>query len=431
MMKIICFLILTTLSLSNLYAQKISSKDVLATALSDEELKYNQQLATFAQGLKFHIPIVKQVEARIGFNGSALGDTLYGYIRNEDTYGIQVGLNSFKEIKQQKVLKISQIGVYQSENRVLEQQALMARYQSLVAVRFTQEALMARQKLDTLLNKKHEILRGMMERGLDIKVKDVMDTEGDQNALQLNLFGFENDKRFHQSQLQQFLENKSLSELDFNDFVTIEKIAQIIDNQKFIPSQFPSIDYKIARTQLVTAELDYVNSQNRQIFNTARIGYDNPLYLEEQRPKKFNTLNNFSLRFGFTVPLVGNNNFKRSEALLKQRIAQNDVDLLRQQNKQNVDIQYLKLENLLKQHRYFKDKIENNLIKKMLANEKLLSQITPLELVDMQLTQQKLEVRYLEIVQEITSEYIKLLDLSGALSAKPLKNYLSETLEGF
>ena len=430
-MKKIILLILTTLLLSSLYAQKISSKDVLATALSDEELQYNQQLATFAQGLKFYIPIVKQIEARIGFNGSALGDTLYGYIRNEDTYGIQIGFNSFKEIKQQKVLKINQIGVYQSENRVLEQQALMARYQILVAVRFTQEALITRQKLDTLLSKKHEILRGMMERGLDIKVKDVMDTEGDQNAVQLNLFGLENDKRFHQSQLQQFLENKMLSELDFDNFITIEKISEIVDNQKLILSQFPSIDFKIARTQLATAELDYVNSQNRQIFNNARIGYDNPLYLEEQKPKKFNTLNNFSLRFGFTVPLLGNSNFKRSEALLKQRIAQNEVDLLRQQNKQNVDIQYLKLENLLKRYRYFKEKIENNLIKKMLANEKLLAQMTPLELVDMQLTQQKLEVRYLDIGQEMTSEYIKLLELTGALSAKPLKNYLSESLEEF
>ena len=430
-MKKTTLLYFLILSFSSLYAQKIQTKDILATALTDERLQYNQQLATFAQGLKFHIPFVKQIEARIGFNGSALKDTLYGYIRNEDFYGVQVGLNSFREIKQQKLLKQAQIGVYQSENRVFQQQALMERYQSLAAVRFTQLAIAERQKLDTLLSKKHEILRVMMEHSLDFKVKDVMDTEGDKNTVQLALLDLENDKRFHQSKLQQFFKDKIFSELDVSDFIAVEKIAEVVDNQKIIPSQLPTLDYKKARTQFATAQLAYINAQNRQIFNMARVGFENPLYLEEQPIKKFNTLNNFSVRLGFTVPLIGNNNFKRSKALLEQREAQNDADWVRQQNQKSIDIQYLKLENLLKQHRFYKEKTEQNLIKKMLSNQTLLAQITPLELVDLQLTQQKLTVRTLEIVQDITAEYLKLLDLTGAVSAQPLKNYLSQALELF
>jgi hypothetical protein len=429
-MKKIALLILITTSLSTSYAQKIQTKDVLTTALTDERLQYNQQLVPFAQGLTFHIPLVKQIEARIGFNGSALSDTLYGYIRNEDTYGVQIGFNNPLEIKQQKVLKQAQIGVYASENRVFEQLALMERYQSLVAVRFVQIDLEERQKLDTLLRKKHDILRIMMEKGMDIKVKDVMDTEGDKNAVQLTLLDLENENRFHQSKIQQFLANKTMIELDFKNFITLEKIGEVIENQKLKLSQYPFIAYKNTKLQLATTQLAYINSQNRQILNSARLGYDNPLYLEEQPPKRFNTLNNFSFRLGLTVPLVGNNNFKRSEALIKQREAQNEADWTSQQNQKNIDIQYLKLENLLKQHRFYKAQTEQNLIKKMLANDKLLAQITPLELVDLQITQQKLQVRTLEIAKDITSEYVKLLELTGALSTVPLKNYLSNILEG-
>jgi hypothetical protein len=430
-MKYTLLSILTTLSLSTLYTQNITTKDILATALTDERLQYNQQLVPFAQGLTFHVPLVKQIEARIGFNGSALGDSLYGYIRNEDTYGVQIGFNSYREIKQQKVLKQAQIGLFKSENRVFQQQALMERYQSLVAVRFIQTALSERQKLDTLIRKKHDILRVMMEQGLDIKVKDVMDTEGDKNGVQLALLDLENEKRFQQSKIQQFLTLKTTTDLDFRDFITLEKIAEVVDNQKLIPSQYPSIAYKETKTQLASAQLDYINTQNRQILNSARIGYDNPLYLEEQPPKKFNTLNNFSFRLGLTVPLVGNNNFKRSQAILDQRQAQNEADWARLQNQKALDIQYQKLENLLKQHRFYKATTSQNLIQKMLANDKLLAQLTPLELVDLQITQQKLQVRTLEIAQDITSEYLKLLGLTGALSALPLKNYLSNGLEGF
>jgi Outer membrane efflux protein len=430
-MKKILFSIFIILSFSTTYAQKISTKDILTTALTDERLQYNQQLATYAQGLKFHVPLVKQIEARIGFNGSALSDTLYGYLRNEDYYGLQIGLNSLREIKQQKRVKIAQISVYQSQNRVFQQQALVERYQSLVAVRFIQNAIAERQKLDTLLGKKHEILRVMMERNVDFKVKDVMDTEGDKNTVQLALLDLENDRRFHQSKLQQFIQNKTVTELDLSDFITVEKIAQVVESQRNTPFQFPAIDYKNAQTQYSGSKLDYINSQNRQIFSMARIGFENPLYLELQPPKRFNTLNNFSLRVGLNVPLIGNNNFKRSESLLELKEAQNDADWVRQQNQKSVDIQYLKLENLLKQHRFYKEKTEQNLVKKMLKNDKLLAQITPLELVDMQLTQQKLEIRTLEIVQEITTEYVKLLELTGLISTTPLKNYLSQGLEGF
>jgi hypothetical protein len=430
-MKKILLVIFIVISLSTTYAQNISIKDILATALTNERLQYNQQLIPLAQGLTFHIPLVKQIEARIGFNGSALGDSLYGYLRNEDTYGVQIGFNSFREIKQQKVLKQAQIGVFMSENRVFQQQALMDRYQSLIAVRFIQTALSERQKLDTLLRKKHDILRVMMEQGMDIKVKDVMDTEGDKNAVQLALLDLENDKRFQQSKIQQFLALKTTVDLDFRDFIKLEKIAEVIGNQKLMPSQYPSIMYKETKTQLATAQLDYVNAQNRQILNSARLGYDNPLYLEAEPPKKFNTLNNFSFRLGLTVPLVGNNNFKRSQALLDQRQAQNDADWARLQNQKALEIQYQKLENLLKQHRFYKETTAQNLIQKMLNNDKLLAQLTPLELVDLQINQQKLQVRTLEITEEITSEYLKLLELTGTLSSLPLKNYLSNGLEGF
>ena len=67
----------------------------------------------------------------------------------------------------------------------------------------------------------------------------------------------------------------------------------------------------------------------------------------------------------------------------------------------------------------------------MLSNTSLTAQITAIEIVNLQFTQQKLAVRIVEIEQYITTEYLKLLDLTWALSAKPLKNYLSETLESY
>lgn len=426
-MKQIGLILFISLCISGLYGQKITPKDVLSTAVKDSRVLRNQQITSFTQGLKYHIPFVKQVEARLGINGSALGDTIYGYIRNEDFYGVQVGFNSFREIKQQKLMKQAQIGLYQSEARVLEQQALSDRYQSLVFWAFSQQLLTGRRELEILLNKKHDILRLMIEKGLDVKVKDVMDTEEDKNSVQLSILSLEEAIILQKNKIKQFLDYPSLPELNTINFITIEKILEVINNSKINPLNHPAIGYKNAKTAFSTSQLNYVNSQNRQILNMARLGYENPLYLE--RPKNFNTFNNISFRIGLTVPLTGNNNFKHSEALLEQKEAQNEVDILREQLARNVDNQYVKIESLINRYQLCVEKIQQSLIQKMLKNEKLLSQMSPLEVVDLQLTQQKLLLRADELSHDIVSEYVKLLELTGKMSEKPLLNYLSATLE--
>jgi hypothetical protein len=415
---------LITCSLSTSYAQKVTTKTVLSSALKDERLKSNQQLTTLAQGLKFHLPIIKEVQLRLGINGNVSDDTIYGYIRNEDNYGLQLSTNSFREIRQQKLFKQAQVNVYQSENRVLIQQALMERYQSLVAYIFAQKTQKERLKLDSLLTKKHAILRQMMESGLDVKVKEVMDTEGDKNAVQQSLLSLENDLYLSQSKLKTFA-----PAIDDADLISITQLTEVINTQKFLPSNHPLFNNREAKTQLATADLNFINAQNRQIFNMLRLGYNSPLYLE--RPKKFNIENNFSVRVGLNLPIVGNNNFKRSRALLEERETKIEADVIRQQNTQSIDFQYVRIENLLKSYKLCQQQIEQSLIKKMLKNEKLALQMTPLEIVELQLTQQKMAVRAVELAHEITADYVKFLEFTGAMSAVPLKNYLSASLDSF
>jgi hypothetical protein len=428
-MKKIFSILLITCLLSISYAQKLTTKTVLSSALKDERLKSNQELTTLAQGLKFHLPIIKEVQLRLGINGNVSDDTIYGYLRNEDNYGLQLSTNSFREIRQQKLFKQAQVNVYRSENRVLIQQALTERYQSLVAYIFAQKIQKERLKLDTLLTKKHAILRQMMESGLDVKVKEVMDTEGDKNAVQQSLLSLENDLYLSQSKLKTFAPNEAIVAVDDGDLISITQLTEVINTQKLLPSNHPLFSNRDAKTQLATADLNYINAQNRQIFNMLRVGYDYPLYLEE--PKKFNTFNNFSVRVGLNLPIVGNNNFKRSRAILEERENQVQADVIRQQNMQSIDFQYVKIENLLKSYKLCQQQIEQSLIKKMLTNEKLALQMTPLEIVELQLTQQKMAVRAVELAHDITSDYVKFLELTGAMSAAPLKNYLSASLDTF
>jgi hypothetical protein len=84
---------------------------------------------------------------------------------------------------------------------------------------------------------------------------------------------------------------------------------------------------------------------------------------------------------------------------------------------------------LLEQRRLTQDKTDNSLIHKLMKNEKLLAQMSPLDIAEGYILQQKLRVHLFEIDATITTEYLKLLDFNGIISTKPLRNYLSNYLE--
>ena len=119
--------------LQSLCAQVLTSTDVLKTAAADPRLGQNQSLQRLAGNLKMTDPLLRQIAVRVGTNGSALGDTIYGYLRNEDTYNLQIGFNSWWERKRQRQVQSALVGAYAAETRLLEQQALAERYQARTA----------------------------------------------------------------------------------------------------------------------------------------------------------------------------------------------------------------------------------------------------------------------------------------------------------
>lgn len=405
-------------------AQMLQIADVLATAAADTRLTQNQALQNTAEGLKMHDPLVRQVAARVGINGSALGDTIYGYLRNEDTYQLQVGFNSLLERNRQRQVKTARIAAIAAESRLLEQEALAERYEALALYLFAEPELVACRRLDTLLEKEHYILREMLSTGvLDVKVSKVLDAEEDRNRNRLSMQELENALALQKNRLRQFA--GSFSDIDRSDLATLADLRAAVAMLKTTASdESPYVALKNAETQLETANLNYISSQNRQIFNNLAVGYQRPLYLE--RPKRFNTFNNFSVRVGLTLPLPSNNRFKKADALLDLREAQNRATWAKEKSRMDLDNQFVRLENLFREYDLVQDRLDNSLIRKMLGNPALRAQIAPLEIVELEIAQQKLAVDQAALSADIAAEYVRLLELSGALSRGDAVHYLSK-----
>lgn len=408
--------------LQHLPAQVLTISDVLASAAQDTRWQQNQALQHTAQGLNMQDPLLRQIALRVGINGSVLGDTIYGYLRNEDTYQLQVGFNSLPERRRQRQVKTAEVAVLGAEGRLLQQDALIDRYEALAGYLFVEPKRAACLRLDSLLEKEHLILREMLITGvLDVKIPKVVNVEEDRNRNRLTLQELDNTLDLHKNRLQQYA--GAFSDIDRNGLASLSEIRIRVAALGALPSEqqplFAQKDSEVAREQ---ANLNYINAQNRQIFNNFSVGYQNPLYLD--RPKRFNTFNNFNIRAGFTVPLPANNRFKKSKALLDLQDARNDAAWAREETRRDLAQQLVRLHNLFREYDAVQDRIDNSLIRKMLDNQALRAQILPLEIAELEIAQQKLFVSQASLLADIAEEYVHLLELAGVVGDG--RNYLGK-----
>ncbi|HND89977.1 MAG TPA: hypothetical protein PK971_16710, partial [Saprospiraceae bacterium] len=358
-----------------LHAQSLSTADILQSALLDERLALNQQTIAYARSLRYQVPLLRRIEGRIGINGSTLGDTIFGTIHNEDFYGLVLAPNSIRERRRQAQLKAAQINIYEQERAVLLQQILLERYQTLVGLHFAQRLDTARQELLRLLGKKEALLRDMLDRGLEVKVKDALDTEDDRNALELSLSDLAHARAAHLARLKQWLPPEAAGQWRGTDFLSPAALARRVASLRLSPTLSASLAYREAQTRHAAADWALEDAQNRQVFNFLQLAYQDPVVTPD-RPKKFNAFNNFSARVALALPMPGNNNPKRSEAALQLREAEVSAQTARLLLEKNLELQQVRIDNLLDQQRICQAKIDSSLIRKMLDNPALCAQMS-------------------------------------------------------
>ncbi len=405
-------------------AQVISLEEVLGTAIEDQNVIRYQSIRDMASDLKMHDPLVKEIALRIGFNGSVLGDTIYGYLRNEDDLRLQVSFNALGVRQKQKQVKSARLQTLTTRQGVLTHSALTDRYEALSEYVYTIPTLDGLKHLDTLLYHEHDIIKSMLATGiLEVKVSRILDVEEDRNRVMLDIN--ETAEKLRRAKLGIEKYAGTFSSIDMEQLASIEDLRQLfifLKTSGYV--EHPDNLALSAEIKMDSTVFAYTSAQNRQILDYVSVGYQNPLYLE--RPNKFNTSNNFAFRLGLLVPITANNRYKKGDALLDLQESQAEADEARIDRDQSWQSQIALLDGLFSDYDLATDLLDNSLIRQMLSNPALMANITPLEHVELEIAQQKLVLHQLELIQDIASAYIELLSLSGYLAWNPETNYLAK-----
>lgn len=393
---------------------KVTMKEILASVNQDEQWRLSQQTITWFGQQNHQSPLLQKLEFRLGSNDLSL---------TRQQYGIRVSPNAFGLSKYQRQYQQAQSGVLQAEAEVYWNEALLQRYEAIVAYHFAQELAAANQKLDSLLQTQEQVFRSMLREGLELKIKDVVENEQDRQALQLDRTKYQHEREQAQVAIRQFIAGTGELNLELQNFVTVARIEQALASM-VNGLEVPLAEAKIRQAQLslVQSEMDLLKMRNREYISFFQFGY-------ERAPKTPTLDDDLFLRLGLNIPLNTKNRMKNNELNLEMHEVNAKNTLALSRRKQEVDVQSSKVRQLLQEYKLLKEQEEKNLLLQILADPTLRASVSPAELVEIKLLQQKKQVARLKLSQELTQEYVQLLYLNGQLMQKPLLNYLSTNLE--
>jgi hypothetical protein len=391
---------------------KLNMKEVLATAQKDERFVLNNQTLTLVKGLNYRLPLLQKLDFRLGTDDYGLG---------QNQYGVGLSFNTFKQIRRLKEYQQVQTDVIEAQNNIYLQQSLMDRYECLYDMFFNKQLIKQYNELDTLLNKKNAVLKEQILRGLDVRIKDVVDNETDRYATQKILKTYEREWNERYQKLLLLTKQKEL-DIDFKRFIDYKIIEFVITTLPSV-TDVNNLDMQVRQKQaaLSKAELDIEKADNFRIFNGFQFGV-------EKKPKDDLFKNPF-FRLNLSVPLMGNMRFKQNELLLQIKDYENRSQLLKTSLQQNAKMQTNSLKKLIEEHKSMISQQEKSLINTLLTNKKISAEMTASDLLDLKITQRKGQIDITKSAFSLTQDYISLLNQTGMLINPPLKNYLSIDLE--
>jgi hypothetical protein len=391
---------------------KTNMKDILATAQKDERFVLNEQTLSLAKGLNYKLPLLQKLDFRLGTDDYGLG---------QNQYGVGLSFNTLKQIKRLKAYQQVQANVIEAQNNVYLQQSLLDRYECLDDMYFTKLLIKQYTDLDTLLNKKNTVLREQILRGLDVRIKDVVDNETDRYATQKTLKTYDREWTLKYQKLL-LLTKKSDLDIDFKRFIEYKNIEFVIASTT--PSSdlnSPEIDVKQKQVALSKAELDIERADNLRMFSSLQFGL-------EKKPKD-DLLQNPFFRLNLSMPLLGNMRFKQNELLLQIRDYETRSQLLKTALSETAKTKTLTLKKMIEEHKSLIVQQEKSLINLILANPKISAEMSASDILDLKIIQRKGQIDILKSAFALTQDYISLLNQTGTLVHRPLKNYLSQDLE--
>jgi hypothetical protein len=405
-------------------AQTASIARFLSTAKKDYTVTAQHSKTEALKSFPYRLPFIDDVEFRVRNTA---------FESPKMRYSVRVQPKGFGETRAADALFKSQVSLTDQENQLLLNSALLFRYMMAID-------LLERQ---TLLRRYSELTLVYEDR-IKVLAKKTYTTDFDLNAVIVaeNELTKMKDQKIEERkeisilkrEIGGYLADTGFSELDTTGIVGVETVSETVkpDRVAIDTNNVYLANYRL-RFQVSGNKYSLEKAQDRRYISFLSFSHDQDQLLDEldrRLDRKAYDLNNaYAVELGFKLPFVtadGREIARRKAAFLDDKAAYEQAlrELIEKMKRDVDDIQAL-----IAQYRYLMAR-ENEVDAQ--ASLKKYSQMTgvdPLMLLSIKQGTLENNIRKEKVKFNILKNYIRVLDVAGQLSRKPLINYLSAAKE--
>ncbi|MEP6794810.1 MAG: hypothetical protein ABJB16_10825 [Saprospiraceae bacterium] len=413
--KWIC-LFLTLLLYNSLESQtSIPAGQVLASARYDLAVELRQQHLDYIAQTNQNIPFADQISLRTETDR---------FLVYRQEYLARLTVNGLSEMRRQRDFNKANLQTEQYLQRSLEHEALAGRYEAISAYRFLQQRLAIHQELKLVYEDKVKVLTKLALLNAGTEVDELIKTEYDLDELNLDInqaaAQFDQIKKMFESWIP-MLENEWV--LDTTSIIQPSQMELVIDQMPLVANLNPLIIEKQSKIDALQASYNLEKASSKKMLDFFQLRYAN-------RPNE-TLVREFSAGFGINLPFKGSSRVKLAELQIDKNNSEQNIQYYIHQFNEAIQSAHEQMKALTDRYHIAERQWNESQNKFTIEHQEPLQADGPMTLLKAREYQIKRQFVLVDLGKEIMDQYLKILDLTGALSSLPAVNYLSDTLERY
>ncbi len=399
-----------------LHAQTVSVGAFLATAEKDVSVEAQNEKVDFLEGSSKMMPVIDDIEIRIRNEG---------FYFDRQRYSLRVEPRGIGETKAGRELYRANVNFNQQRKDLLVTRALNDRYSLVVELLEKECRLKLHKELVVLYEDKLKVLQ---QKSGNIKF-DITDLIAAEDRLtRLKFEGIERERSIKQlkKKIALYLGVDTLTAFDTTGFITVDFISDWVTNTDFsLDTNNVYLKYDRVDFQQSMSRLNLEEAEGRRYVSFFEFSYDHDRMLEELEEKTPERNEAYSMEIGIRIPYINSdrhdiNRRKLSYLSDKEDYMELKRDLERRMQKDVGDIKVL-----VSQYYFLKARGDDVNAESSLKKFMEMEGVDPLILLEIKESILENEEDKMQIEFDILRNYIRVLDVTGMLPKKPLRNYLS------
>ncbi len=414
------FAVITVVSLFicliHTHAQTVSIGAFLATAEKDVSVGAQKEKVEFLEGSSKNMPVIDDIEVRIRNEA---------YQFDEQRYSLRVEPRGIGETKAGRDLYRTRTGYNRQRKELLITRALKDRY-SLVVELLAKECMLQLQKeLVVLYEDKLKVLE---QKSGDLKF-DLTDLIRVENKL--TRFKFENIERERsvnrlKKEIGGYLSREDFTAFDTAGFVTVKSISEWIEKNNFsLDTNNVYLKYDRLNFQLAENRLNLETAEGRRYISFFEFGYDHGRMKEELDEKTPERNEAFIMNLGIRIPYINTDRHDINRRKLTYLSDKEDYLELKRELKERMEKDVGDIKVLVSQYSFLDARGSDVNAESSLKRYMEMEGVDPLILLEIRESIIENDIQKEKIKFDILRNYIRVIDVTGQLSQKPHRNYLS------